>query len=105
MADATEGSILITVIGVSEIVLILACLYLFPQLVGNPDNTNDLEKDLVPNVYYIALIVSIHTLLWYIYFKMFIQDSKSIDLYYLLATSASLFISLTALAASLIFKK
>lgn len=108
MADAANpmrGSLLITFISIAEVAIVLTCLHFFPRLVGNPDTSNDLEKDILPNVYYISGIISIHTLVWYIYLTYYMSDADGMSLYYLLAGSFSILISLLALSVSLIMKK
>jgi hypothetical protein len=60
MADAANpmrGSLLITFISIAEVAIILTCLHFFPRLVGKPDTSNDLEKDILPAVYYISGII------------------------------------------------
>ena len=108
MADAINpmrGSLFITFIAVAEIAIILTCLHFFPLLIGNPDISNDLEKDIVPFVYYISGIVSIHTLLWFAYLNYYMTGADGMNLYYLLASSFSILISLIALSMALIMKK
>jgi len=108
MADAINpmrGSLFITFIAAAEIAIILTCLHFFPHMIGNPDNSNDLEKDILPIVYYISGVVSIHTLLWFIYLNYYTSNADSMNVYYLLASSFSILVSLIALSMSLIVKK
>jgi hypothetical protein len=102
MADAggpTTGSTFVTVLGTLEIGLIAAGGYFLSQLVGNPDNSNDLAKTLLPVTGILGGIVLLHTVLWYIYFT---YNPLSMNLYFLVSTAFSMIISLTALSISLI---
>jgi len=93
------GSTLVTILGGLEIVLIAVCGYFLSQLVGNNDTSNDLAKTLLPVTGILGGIVLLHTLLWYIYFT---YHPLSMNLYFLVSTSFSLIISLTAMSISLI---
>jgi hypothetical protein len=102
MADSAgpkQGSIYVTVLGVAEIVMIAVCGYFLSQLVGNADTSNDLSKTLLPVTGILGGIVMLHTLIWYMYST---YNPLSMNLYYLVATSFSIIISLTALSIALI---
>ena len=102
MADSAgprTGSTFVTVIGVLEIGMIAAGGYFLSQLVGNPDNSNDLSKTLLPVTGILGGIVLLHTILWYIYFT---YNPLSMNLYFLVSTAFSMIISLTALSISLV---
>lgn len=102
MADATgskNGSTLLTTLGAFEIILIIAAGSTLSQLVGNPDNSNDLAKTLVPVSAILGVIVLIHTIIWYIYFTF---NPLSMNLYFLISTAFSMIVSLTALSIALI---
>jgi hypothetical protein len=102
MADTAgpkTGSTFVTVLGVAEIILIVAASFTLSKLVGNPDNTNNLAKTLLPVTGILGGIVLLHTVLWYIYFA---YNPLSMNLYFLVSTAFSMIISLTALSIALI---
>ena len=102
MADSAvpkQGSTYVTVLGVAEIIMIAVCGYFLSQLVGTPDTANNLSKTLLPVTGILSGIVLLHTLIWYMYST---YNPLSMNLYYLLATSFSIIISLTALSIALI---
>lgn len=84
-----------------EIALIIAVGYSLSQLAGTKDTSNDIVKSVIPITGTLGGIVLLHTLLWYLY-----STYKSVDmnLYYLLATSFSILISLVALSIALVSK-
>ena len=98
-ADPKSGSTLVTILGMAEIVMIVVCGYYLSQLVGNPDTSNDLTKTLLPVTGILGGIVFLHTILWYMYFT---YNPLSMNMYFLVATSFSMVISLIALSVSLI---
>jgi hypothetical protein len=93
------GSTLVTILGGLEIALIAVCGYFLSQLVGNSDTSNDLAKTLLPVTGILGGIVLLHTVLWYIYFT---YNPLSMNLYFLVSTSFSMIISLTAMSIALI---
>jgi hypothetical protein len=94
-----KGSILITALGAFEIGLIIAGGYLLSQLVGSKDTSNDLVKTVLPVSFTLGGIVILHTVLWYFYST---YNPLSMNLYFLMATSFSMVISLTALSIALV---
>jgi len=97
--EAGNSSTLVTVLGGLEIVLVAAVGYFLSQLVGNSDTSNDLVKTVLPVTGTIGGIVMLHTVLWYMYFT---YNPLSMNLYFLLTTSLSVIISLTALSIALV---
>jgi hypothetical protein len=89
---------MITLIGSVEIGALIAVCYFLSQLVGSPDNGNDLAKTVVPISAGLGAIIILHTLLWYMYFNF---DAMAMNLYLLVSGSMCMIISLTALAISL----
>lgn len=96
---ASSGSTIVMVLGGLEIALIATVGYYLSQLVGNKDSNNDLTKTVLPVTGILGGIVLLHTGMWYMYFT---YNPLSMNLYFLLATSLSIIISLTALSISLI---
>lgn len=90
---------LITLIGTIEIAALITVCYFFSQLVGNPDNNNDLSKTVMPISAGLGVIIIIHTLLWYMYFNF---NAMAMNLYLLISGSFCMIISLTALSISLV---
>ena len=97
--EAGNSSTLVTVLGGLEIVLVAAVGYFLSQLVGNSDTSNDLVKTVLPVTGTLGGIVMLHTVLWYMYFT---YNPLSMNLYFLLTTSLSVIISLTALSIALV---
>ena len=99
--EAASGSPLVLGLGAMEIALIIAVGYSLSQLAGTKDTSNDIVKSVIPITGTLGGIVLLHTLLWYLY-----STYKSVDmnLYYLLATSFSILISLVALSIALVSK-
>jgi hypothetical protein len=97
--EASNTSTLVMVLGGLEIVLVAAVGYFLSQLVGNSDTSNDLVKTVLPVTGTIGGIVMLHTVLWYMYFT---YNPLSMNLYFLLTTSLSVIISLTALSIALV---
>ena len=97
-----NGLILVTVLGFVEIVAIIVCGVFLGLLVGDKDSSNDLGKIVIPVTGGLGAIVMIHTLLWYFYS---IYNPLSMNLYYLLATSFTMLVSLTALAIAIVNKR
>ena len=95
---ASSGSTLVSVLGGLEIALIAAVGYFLSQLVGNKDTNNDLVKTVIPVTGSLGGIVLLHTALWYMYFT---YNPLSMNLYFLISTSLSLIVSLTALSIAL----
>jgi hypothetical protein len=101
MADTTgpkTGSILLTVLGVVEIGMVIGCGFALSTLVGNRDTNNDLSMTLLPVTGILGGIVLLHTVIWYIYFT---YNPLSMNLYFLISTSLSLIVSITALSIAL----
>lgn len=96
---ASSGSTLVMILGGLEIALIAAVGYFLSQLVGTTDTNNDLIKTVMPVTGTIGGIVLLHTGLWYLYFT---YNPLSMNLYFLIATSMSIIISLTALSVAII---
>ena len=100
--DATaSGSPLVIGLGAIEIALIVAVGYCLSQLAGTKDTSNDIVKTVIPITGTLGGIVLLHTALWYMY-----STYKSVDMnvYFLVATSFSIIISLTALSIALVSK-
>jgi hypothetical protein len=95
---ASSGSTLVTVLGALEIALIAAAGYFLSQLVGTKDSSNDLVKTVIPVTGSLAGIILLHTALWYFYFT---YNPLSMNLYFLVSTSLSLIVSITALSIAL----
>lgn len=93
-----RSTIIVGVLGFIELILIIASISLLSQLVGNNDNGNDLAKIVVPITGTLGGIVLLHTALWYMYFT---YNPMSMNLYFLVATSMCMIISLTALSVSI----
>ena len=94
-----SGPTMVTVLGGIELILIIAVISLLSQLSGNKDTGNDLAKTVLPITGTLGGIVLLHTALWYVYFT---YTSFSMNLYFLIATSMSIIISLTALSIAVI---
>ena len=92
---AQSGSTLVMVLGAVEIVLVAVVGYFLSQLVGNKDTSNDLVKTVLPVTGTLGGIVLLHTALWYVYST---YNPLSMNLYFLIVTSLSLIVSLTALS-------
>ena len=90
--------LMISLIGATEIAALITICYFLSQLVGSPDNGNDLAKTVVPISAGIGAIVILHTLLWYMYFQ---YNESAMNLYFLISGSMCMIFSLTALAISL----
>ena len=89
---------LVTLIAAAEIGLLVAASYFLSQLVGNPDNGNDLAKTVVPVSASLAAIIILHTALWYMYFQ---YEPMAMNMYFLVSGSMCMIFSLTALSVSL----
>jgi len=96
-----SGSTMVTVLGFLEILLICAASYFLSQVVGSKDSANDLVKTVLPVIGTLGGIVLVHTGLWYMYFT---YNPLGMNLYFLMATSMSIIISLTALAIAMVNK-
>ena len=96
---ASSGSTLVSILGGLEIALIAAVGYFLSQLVGNKDSSNDLVKTVLPVTGTIGGIILLHTALWYFYFT---YNPLAMNLYFLVSTSMSLIISITALSIALV---
>ena len=94
-----SDTIYLTVMAAVELALVGGTLYALNNLVGNPDNTNNLSKTLTPVVGILGAIITIHTLLWYMYFT---HHPQGMNLYFLMSTMVSMLVSLTALSIALI---
>jgi hypothetical protein len=90
---------MVTIIGLIEIGSLIAITYFLSQLVGNPDNGNDLAKTVVPISCGIGAVIILHTLMWYMYFQ---YNEMAMNLYFLITGSMCMIFSLTALAISLV---
>jgi hypothetical protein len=101
MESTANGSTLVIGLGAMEIALIVAVGYCLSQLAGTKDTSNDIVKTVLPITGTLGGIVLLHTALWYMY-----STYKSVDMnvYFLLATSFSIIISLTALSIALVSK-
>ena len=97
--DLAKGSTTVMILGGGEIGLIALVGYFLSQLVGNYDTNNDLVKIVIPVTGSLGGIVLLHTALWYMYFT---YNPLSMNLYFLIATSMSLIISLTALSIAMV---
>ena len=97
--ESTSGSMLVTGLAVFEIALISYAIYALSHLSGNPDTSNDIVKSVLPAIFTLAAIIMVHTFLWYMYST---YNPLSMNLYYLLATSFSLLISLVALSIAIV---
>lgn len=93
------GSFTVTVLAFVELGLIGLVGYLLPGLVGSKDTSNDLAKVVLPVTTTLGGIVLVHTALWYIYFT---YNPLSMNLYFLLATSMCMIVSLMALSIALV---
>lgn len=98
MAVEERSSILVATLGFVELILISATIYLLSQLVGNKDTANDISKTVVSVTGTLGGIVLLHTALWYVYFT---YNPLSMNLYFLVATSMCMIVSLTALSISI----
>jgi len=98
---STKSSALVTGLAFLELALIGVAIYFLSKLVGTPDTSNDLIKLLAPTTSVLVLVVVFHTFLWYMYSN---KNPLSMNLYYLIATSASILISLTALSIAIVNK-
>uniref|UniRef100_A0A6C0AP89 Uncharacterized protein n=1 Tax=viral metagenome TaxID=1070528 RepID=A0A6C0AP89_9ZZZZ len=85
-------------LGAFEIGAIITICYYLSQLVGSPDNNNELSKTVVPISAGLGAVIMVHTLLWYMYFQ---YEPMAISLYLLISVSMCMIFSLTALAISL----
>jgi hypothetical protein len=96
MADTglKDSSFKTSIIGGVELVLIGVAGYLLSKL-----NKGDISKTLLPVSGILIVVVILHTILWYLYST---YNPLSMNLYYLVATSFSIIVSLTALSISLI---
>jgi hypothetical protein len=98
----THGSpIMITVLAVAEFALMIGAWYYLSQIAGTKDTANDLTKTVLPATGIIIAIVLIHTALWYMYFT---YVPTSMNVYFLLSTSCSMIVSLTALSLAIVSK-
>ena len=91
-------SLMIMGLGAVEIGALITICYYLSQLVGNPDNNNELSKTVVPISAGLGVVIMLHTLLWYMYFQ---YEPMAISLYLLISVSMCMIFSLTALAISL----
>jgi len=98
VTNPATSSTMVMILGVMELALIMFAIYTLSQLVGNKDTANDLTKTTLPATLTLGSIILLHTALWYIYFT---YNPLSMNLYFLLATSMCMIISLTALAISM----
>jgi len=96
-----SGATMVTILGALEIALIGAAGYFLSQLVGSTDTSNNLVKTVLPVTGTLGGIVLLHTALWYLYFT---YNPLSMNLYFLLATSMSIIISLVALSIAMVSK-
>lgn len=96
MADIglKDSSFKTSIIGGVELVLIGVAGYLLSKVVKN-----DISKTLLPVTGILIVVIILHTILWYLYST---YNPLSMNLYYLVATSFSIIVSLTALSISLI---
>lgn len=101
MEATANGSSLVIGLGAMEVALIVAVGYCLSQLSGSKDTSNDIVKTVLPITGTLGGIVLLHTAMWYMY-----STYKSVDMnvYFLLATSFSIIISLTALSIALVSK-
>ena len=94
----TNLSLMIMGLGGVEIGSLITICYFLSQLVGNPDNNNELSKTVVPISAGLGIVIMLHTVLWYMYFQ---YEPMAISLYLLISVSMCMIFSLTALAISL----
>ena len=94
-----SGALKVTALALFELVLIAACGYFLSNLVGSKDTSNDLAKLVIPVTGTLGGIVLLHTAMWYLYFT---YNPLAMNLYYLLATSMCMIVSLAALSISLV---
>lgn len=94
----TSTSKIVMGLAVVEIGLLSSTAYLLSQLLGSADTSNDLAKVVIPVIGCLGGIVVLHTLLWYLYSTYYKSD---MNLYFLVATSVSLILSLTSLSVAI----
>lgn len=96
-----SGATLVTILGGIELILIALVGYFLSKLVGTTDTSNDLVKNILPVTGILGGIVLFHTGMWYMYFT---YNPLSMNLYFLLATSMCMIVSLTALSIAMVNK-
>jgi len=96
-----SGAQMVTILGGIELVLIAVVGYFLSKLVGTTDTSNELVKNVLPVTGTLGGIVLLHTALWYVYFT---YNPLSMNLYFLLATSMCMIVSLTALSIAMVNK-
>lgn len=89
---------LVTGLAALELGLIILAIVTFSGLIGTADVANDLTKTTLPVTLTLGGIVLVHTCLWYLYFT---YNPMSMNLYFLIATSMCMIISLTALGIAM----
>jgi len=99
LTESSSGSMLVTGLAVFEIGLIIYAGFALSNISGNPDTSNEVVKSVLPAVFTLGAIIMVHTFLWYMYST---YNPLSMNLYYLLATSFSLLISLMALSIAIV---
>lgn len=97
----SRGSLLVTCLGVIEIVMLSLVGYFLSMLVGNNDTSNNMMKAVIPMLGILGGIIFLHTFLWFLYSQ---YNPLNMNNYFLMATSVSLLISLTALSIALVNK-
>jgi hypothetical protein len=95
------GSWMMGVMAAVEITIVGIALWQFSNLVGTKDNSNELTNRLLPVTGLLGAIVMLHTFLWYLYFT---YHPLSMNLYFLMSSSITMVISLTAISIALIQK-
>lgn len=86
-------------LGFAELIMIGFVGYFLSKLVGTTDTGNDLVKTVIPVTGSLGGIVFLHTILWYLYSR---DHESHMNIYFLLATSVSLCISLMALSIAIV---
>jgi len=89
---------LVELLSFVEIILVALAGYFLSQVVGTNSTNNDLTKTVTPVIGFLAGIVLVHTLLWYMYFT---YNPISMNLYFMVSGSMTMIISLIALSISL----
>ena len=96
-----KTTLLVSCLGAIEVILLGLVIYFLSQLVGNNDTSNNLSKTVTPILGILGAIVFVHTIMWILYST---HNPLNMNMYFLLATSFSFIISLTALSISIVNK-
>jgi hypothetical protein len=95
MFDETVFKVLLAI---TEFILLIGTGFNLTKLVGNRDNAAELAGALTPIMFLLGVIVFLHTLLWYMYFT---YNPIGMNLYFLISSAITMFVSLIALSVSL----